>query len=321
VLNDSRQQPAGFELITRDLLYMLNKFAYPLLLGFSLLIPYFGFELFENKALVALGSYILFLLVMISLERLYPYMRHWNDLGKETVHDLFWNLFGALLPIKLIQAVFIFSLAGAAGYLSERLGTGLWPAHWPLLAQVLLSFLIAEFFGYWAHRLRHEIPALWNFHALHHSPHRLYFLNTARFHPVDIMVGQLFIFPWMVLVNVPADVIFWNAILFQNIGLLSHCNVRFDNFWIVRMLLNTDEHHRWHHSKVVVESNSNYAPSFILWDILFGTFHTSHDKSAPSRLGVTPEYPQNLSDQLIYPFSKKLRQRADDADAASAETT
>jgi ornithine lipid hydroxylase len=300
---------------------MLNRLAYPLLLAISLLIPWLGFQWFDDMALVALGSYILFLLIMITLERLYPYKPEWNTLGKESAQDLFWNLFGALLPIKVIQAAFIFALAGAAGYLSAQLGSGLWPQHWPLLVQIPLCFVIAEFFGYWAHRLRHEIPALWNFHALHHSPHRLYFLNTARFHPVDIMVGQLFIFPWMVLVNVPAEVIFWNAILFQSIGLLSHCNVRFDNFWIVRMLFNTDEHHRWHHSKVVRESNSNYAPSFILWDILFGTFHSSPDMAAPNRLGVTPEYPQPLAEQLVYPFSEKLRQRQSAAQESRGQTT
>lgn len=300
---------------------MLNKFVYPVLLGISLLIPYFGFELFADKALVSLGSYIVFLLIIISLEQLYPYQRDWNKVSKETVQDLFWSLFGALLPIRIIQALFIFSLAGAAGVLSERFGTGLWPANWPLAVQIVLCFVIAEFFGYWAHRLRHEIPALWNFHALHHSPHRLYFLNTARFHPVDIMIGQLFIFPWMVLVSVPAEVIFWNAILFQSIGLLSHCNVRFDNFWIVRMLFNTDEHHRWHHSKVVAESNSNYAPSFILWDIILGTFHTSPDMAVPSRLGVTPEYPEALAEQLLYPFSEKLRKRQDAAESAGAEAS
>jgi len=108
---------------------MLNRWAYPLLLAISLLIPWLGFQWFDDMALVALGSYILFLLIMITLERLYPYKPEWNTLDKESAQDLFWNLFGALLPIKIIQAAFIFTLAGAAGYLSAQLGSGLWPQH------------------------------------------------------------------------------------------------------------------------------------------------------------------------------------------------
>jgi sterol desaturase/sphingolipid hydroxylase (fatty acid hydroxylase superfamily) len=214
----------------------------------------------------------------------------------------FWSFFGAFFPIKVIQGGLAFVLAGVAAMLSEKFASGLWPTSLPLVAQVILCFVIAEFFGYWAHRLRHEVPLLWRFHALHHSPKRLYWLNTSRFHPIDIMIGQLFIFPFMVILQVPADVIFWNTILFQNIGLLSHCNIKFDQFWIFRMLFNTDEHHRWHHSKVVSESNSNYAPSFILWDIIFGTFFYKKDHSAPPVLGVTPEYPENLIEQFTEPF-------------------
>jgi sterol desaturase/sphingolipid hydroxylase (fatty acid hydroxylase superfamily) len=280
----------------------MKKLVYPALLLLGLVLTYFGNQYFENKGLVALGSYILFLIIVITIERLFPYKKEWNKDDGDTLHDLFWSFFGAFFPIKVIQAFFIFALAGAAGYFSDKLATGIWPTQIPFVFQVILCFVIAEFMGYWAHRLRHEVPILWRFHALHHSPHRLYFLNTSRFHPIDIMVGQLFIFPWMVVANVPAEVIFWNTILFQNIGLLSHCNIKFDNFKVVRLLFNTDEHHRWHHSKVVKESNSNYAPSFILWDIIWGTFHTTKNHEAPEKLGVTPEYPDNLWDQLLEPF-------------------
>ena len=285
---------------------MLSKLFYPFLLFGSLLIPYFGFNTFENKANVSLGGYIAFLIVIVILERTIPYKQEWNKDDKhDTWHDLFWSFFGALIPIKIIQAGFTILLAGIAAYLSQKFNSGVWPSNWPLAIQVILCFVIAEFFGYWAHRFRHEIPILWRFHALHHSPRRLYFLNTSRFHPVDIAVGQIFIFPFMVIMSVPADVIFWNTILFQNIGLLSHCNIQFDNFWIFRILFNTDEHHRWHHSKVVKESNSNYAPSFILWDVIFGTFHTTQDHSSPAVLGVSPEYPENIVDQLTEPFKNE----------------
>jgi sterol desaturase/sphingolipid hydroxylase (fatty acid hydroxylase superfamily) len=280
----------------------MSKLVYPGLLIIGILIPALLMNVIENKGLVALLGYISFLMIIIIGERLFPYKKDFNKDDGDTWHDLAWSFLGAYFPLRIVQATFTILLAGIAAFLSETFNTELWPSEWPLWLQVALCFVTAEFFGYWAHRFRHEKHYLWRFHALHHSPHRLYFLNTARFHPVDMAVGQLFIFPFMVILNVPAEVIFWNTILFQTIGLLSHCNIKFDQFWIFRMLFNTDEHHRWHHSKVIEESNSNYAPSFILWDIVFGTFFTKPDHSAPEALGVTPEYPTNLKDQLLEPF-------------------
>jgi sterol desaturase/sphingolipid hydroxylase (fatty acid hydroxylase superfamily) len=280
----------------------LKKLAYPFLLTISVIIPMILFHYIDNPGLVALLSYIIFLVIVGIGERIFPFKKEYNKDDGDTWHDILWGFFGAFIPIKIVQATLIFSLAGLAAFFSEKLGTDLWPKNLPLWIQIIFCFVIAEFFGYWAHRLRHEKHYLWRFHALHHCPHRLYFLNTSRFHPIDVSVGQAFIFPFMVICNVPAEVIFWNTILFQNIGLLSHCNIKFDQFWIVSRLFNTDEHHRWHHSKVIEESNSNYAPSFILWDIIFGTFYTREDHSAPELLGVTPEYPTNLWDQLVEPF-------------------
>jgi sterol desaturase/sphingolipid hydroxylase (fatty acid hydroxylase superfamily) len=49
----------------------------------------------------------------------------------------------------------------------------------PLALQFVEALLVADFVGYWSHRLRHG-RKLWPFHAIHHSPERLDWLAAAR---------------------------------------------------------------------------------------------------------------------------------------------
>jgi hypothetical protein len=70
-------------------------------------------------------------------------------------------------------------------------GFAVWPHHWPLWIQVPIGLVIAEFGSYWWHRATHEVPWLWKFHELHHSPQRLYWLNATRFHYVDVTLLQV----------------------------------------------------------------------------------------------------------------------------------
>lgn len=61
----------------------------------------------------------------------------------------------------------------------------LWPSQLPMVVQVTLALMIAEFGLYWAHRIAHETVFFWRFHALHHSVVRLWVVNTGRFHVAD----------------------------------------------------------------------------------------------------------------------------------------
>ena len=87
-----------------------------------------------------------------------------------------------------VQTLLLFStVIGLAQYITPvtEPGYSIWPRHWPLWQQVVLGVIAAEFGLYWAHRLAHEIPFIWRFHAIHHSVTKLWFLNTGRFHFID----------------------------------------------------------------------------------------------------------------------------------------
>ncbi len=145
----------------------------------------------EADALVALlVPLALGYAVVIAGERLYPYVTDWNRSHDDVATDAAWwlsiNTTGlALRPLAAFVAIPV------GGWLSARFGAGLWPSEWPLVGQLALAFVIVEFFHYWAHRLMHETDILWRFHATHHSAPRLYWLNSARFHIVDIALLNL----------------------------------------------------------------------------------------------------------------------------------
>ena len=67
-------------------------------------------------------------------------------------------------------------------------------------------------------------------------------------------------------------------------------------------MLATPVFHRWHHTSLEEGGNTNFAGTFPLWDILFGTFRMPKDE-LPKAYGVGDEaFPSEITGQLIYPF-------------------
>src|SRR5438105_9559312 len=51
--------------------------------------------------------------------------------------------------------------------------------------------LVAVFVGnYWGHRLTHQVPFLWRFHAVHPSIEHMDWVASGRLHPLDSAVTQ-----------------------------------------------------------------------------------------------------------------------------------
>jgi sterol desaturase/sphingolipid hydroxylase (fatty acid hydroxylase superfamily) len=217
-----------------------------------------------------------------------------------------WSIF----PLTMVGCVglalrplAVFAAVPLGGWLSQRFGVGLWPADWHLLAQLALSFVIVEFFQYWAHRLMHETDILWRFHATHHSAPRLYWLNAARFHIVDIALLNLgFTIP-LIALGADARVLSLWIVASAIHGLFQHANMSIrcgPLNWVFSMA----ELHRWHHSRTERESNTNYGSNLILWDIVFGTRFLPADREAPKDIGIAglSAFPMSWWQQLLSPF-------------------
>ena len=60
--------------------------------------------------------------------------------------------------------------------------------------------------------------------------------------------------------------------------------------------------HRWHHTPIEEGGNTNFAGTFPLWDLLFGTFRMPENR-LPDNYGVEDqEIPAEIAGQLAYPF-------------------
>lgn len=178
-----------------------------------------------------------------------------------------------------------------------------WPTTWPLFVQVVLGLLVAELGLYAAHRIAHEWPLFWRFHALHHSVRRLWVINTGRFHIVDTcfkaLLGQVPLY----LLGAPLKVFLWISAVTAVTGLLTHCNVVLRTGpldWI----FSTPGLHRWHHSKKLEEGNRNYGENLVFWDQLFGTYYNPA-RRPPADIGIHGSIAKGFFAQLVQPFRRE----------------
>jgi len=170
----------------------------------------------------------------------------------------------------------------------------------PMPAQVLFGLVASELGLYWAHRLAHEWPWLWHFHAVHHSVKRLWLVNTGRFHFVDSFASIFASLPFLLLSGISMDAIVWVSATTAYIGILTHCNVDTRCGWL-NYVFNTPELHRWHHSVDPAIGNNNYGENLMLWDHLFGTFYARPGHQV-ARIGINDRMPAGFLGQLAMPF-------------------
>jgi sterol desaturase/sphingolipid hydroxylase (fatty acid hydroxylase superfamily) len=275
---------------------------FPLVLGGTiwgamLLTPRFGpataVVLMQTAGLVAIAV----------AERLWPHREAWNRSHGDLRTDALHAVFSGLGTTQLMRPAAVFLGGLGAAWLADANGAGPWPRTWPLVAQLALALVVAELPQYWLHRWQHEHDLLWRFHAVHHSAPRLYWLNAARFHPLDLGLLYLVGYVPLVLLGCPGEVVLLFALFDAVFGMLQHSNlaVRLGPLnWIFSMA----EPHRWHHSRTLVEANSNYGSNLIVWDLVFGTFFLPRDREPPEAIGIADmtDFPRGYLAQLAAPF-------------------
>ncbi len=230
-------------------------------------------------------------------ERLIPYQPDWNRDRGDTVRD--W--LHALVNITLNRAALW--LLPAFAWLSP--GGGAWPHYWPFALQVVLAVLVLDFGIAAAHHASHRFELLWRFHAVHHSPKRLYGFNGLMKHPVhqsiELVAGVL---P-LLLLGIPREVAVTLPFLVSITLLCQHSNADFCSGYF-RYLFANAEVHRFHHSNDASKGDVNFGLFTNLYDHLAGTFHYQAGKAprASEAIGIhdRPDYPTRYLAQLIEPF-------------------
>ena len=238
----------------------------------------------EQQVIVAAYVAVLTAAALITLhEAVLPYQTLWRPSLAEVRVDL---LFMAAVQVALPYLLSITLVVLLATWLrmANQDVVDIWPHQSPVAAQACLMLLLSDLAHYLLHRLLHEIPFLWRFHAVHHSPQRLYWLKAGRDHPFS--KGLLFLMDTLpfALLGVSQDVLSIYFIFSAVNGLYQHSNCEVC-FGPLNYLLSGPELHRWHHSVFAKESNTNFGNNLIIWDILFGTRFLPKDRQV-DRLGL-----------------------------------
>lgn len=243
-------------------------------------------------------------LVCIVGERLMPFAADWNQPRGDVGTDLAHAVASMMVVPELIRAACLALVVALGGAAAAVVPWSVWPHDWPMLAQAALALGITEFAYYWMHRWMHTHPLLWRLHATHHSAPRLYWLNAARFHPLDTAFGFTLQLPALVLLGAGPEVIALFGMVTGVHGLFQHANldVRLGPLnWVFSMA----ELHRWHHARSGPGARANYGGNIIVWDVLFGTRYLPAEEPPPTHIGFEGDavFPTRWCAQLASPFT------------------
>jgi sterol desaturase/sphingolipid hydroxylase (fatty acid hydroxylase superfamily) len=225
---------------------------------------------------------------------------------RELVTDLcYWfiiPLFARYLRIGLLVmgAAFLFNITTAEG-LVEFYDDGHGPlAQLPLWLQAGIFLAGSDVMMYCIHRTFHR-PVLWKYHAVHHSSEDLDWISAARFHPVNIFLGSVAVDVALLLAGISPNVLVFLGPFTIAHSAFVHANLN----WTLgpfRYVLAGPVFHRWHHTAADAGGNKNFASTFPVLDVLFGTFYMPK-QTLPLAYGVADEgFPPGFGAQMMYPF-------------------
>jgi sterol desaturase/sphingolipid hydroxylase (fatty acid hydroxylase superfamily) len=261
--------------------------------------------------LIGLGPYVLTAAVIFPLLSLrfscndsVPWWRR-KGLLTDFAYWFVIPIFTRFIRIGLLSAgaALLFGIHGSED-LAKFFENGHGPvATLPLWAQIVLYLVVSDFLLYWVHRIFHG-STMWKYHAIHHSPEDVDWISAARFHPVNLVLGTVMVDVVLLLAGIaPAA-----------LGLLAPFNVMMSAFvhanlnWTLgpfKYVLASPVFHRWHHTAAERGGSKNFAGTFPIWDMMFGTFYMPKNE-LPDAYGVDePDFPHSFGAQLLYPFKQK----------------
>jgi sterol desaturase/sphingolipid hydroxylase (fatty acid hydroxylase superfamily) len=175
-------------------------------------------------------------------------------------------------------------------------------ARLPMWAQAAFFMIVSDFMLYWIHRCFHR-GQLWKYHAVHHSSEEIDWISAARFHPVNLFLGTVGVDVLMLLAGISPDVMVWLGPFITAHSGFVHANLS----WTLgpfKYVLAGPVFHRWHHTAIERGGSMNFAGTFPIWDVLFGTFYMPKHQ-LPDAYGIDDKaFPEDFPTQLVYPFTQ-----------------
>ena len=235
------------------------------------------------------------------LEFVIPYRKDWRPDINEVRTDVLFTIVVQIILPRLLG--FLVAISFLEYVQEQRLWPGsIWPHHWHVSLQVILMLVSAEFLRYWMHRAAHTWSPLWRLHAVHHSPDKLYWINTGRFHPIEKALQFLFDSLPFILLGISAEVLSIYFVFYALNGFFQHSNVNL-RMGLLNYVISSAQLHRWHHSKDINESGTNYGNNLIIWDLVFGSWFLPKDRQVGELGLINRSYPMSFIKQMKTPFT------------------
>jgi sterol desaturase/sphingolipid hydroxylase (fatty acid hydroxylase superfamily) len=215
-------------------------------------------------------------------------------LHKSAIADYQFFLVDRILYVILFPVLALL-ISPAADWITatmlDQLGA---PAHplkagtgWMLAGVTLLQIAWIDFMLYYVHYLYHKVPALWEFHKVHHSAEVMTPLTAYRVHPFELfttmnvnamgtalLVGVLAYFTGGE--HPEARLFGMNAVqfAFYVIGFnLRHSHVPLGYGPVFSQVFVSPWMHQVHHSREAKHFDKNMGFIFSFWDRIFGTLY------------------------------------------------
>ncbi|HEY4965601.1 MAG TPA: sterol desaturase family protein [Puia sp.] len=261
-------------------------------------------DLFGNLALYLVVPFLLF------LEFLFPSNPSQPLIGKGFLQDIIWYFVD--LPLALI---ILFPVIGFFRVLfTQHLGFLILDSSraWPAYLQILAAMMLAEFFTWFNHFVRHKVHTLWFFHAVHHSQKEINIFTDDRAHIVDLVVGQLLTFIPFFIFHVSSLYAVSIIALYKPLhNRFIHANLKINLGWL-GWIFTSPQFHRVHHSSDPAHADKNFGVYFSIYDHLFRTACPSRDVYPETGISDTrfptedkvriSQLPRNWLLQMAYPF-------------------
>jgi len=175
-------------------------------------------------------------------------------------------------------------------------------ARLPLAAQMLVFAVGEDLILYWTHRLFHG-ARLWKYHAVHHSSEDLEWISAARFHPVNLFFGAVVADVVLLLAGISPNVF----VVLGPVTIAHSAFVHANLDWTLgplKYVIATPVFHRWHHTAVDRGGEKNFAATFPILDVIFGTFYMPAGE-LPDHYGIADrDFPDSFGAQLVRPFTQ-----------------
>lgn len=239
--------------------------------------------------------------LFIPIERIFAHKKEQTVLREDWREDLFYYLVSSLF----VQILTYLTLAPSnfVIHTQDLNAVRAWARDLPWVVQLIAIMLLTDIAQYWLHRAFHRVPALWRFHAVHHSARSMDWIAGARMHFLEIIILRS-------VTATPALVIGFDKSALQAYMLLVYVSSTFihsnvgGSFGILERILVFPRFHHWHHGIEKEATDVNFAIHFPFLDRLFGTHHLPEGKW-PNGYGIEGHpVPKGYWKQLLYPFQR-----------------